>query len=163
MANHCNIINEWYVVILCNSRDTKRLVHTCIHLTDSYLESSLPSKDLVYSLVKCRQDQVSKGFIRIVLICFSQKDIEINSSTKIQRLTRTIQEQESILILAEPRLRFTISTKKGDQYCFLLPSDYERREWQESLQSLKAKCRWSLERSISERGKKSSPSISMMS
>ena len=77
----------------------------------------------------------------IVRLSTLQKDIEIGSHAKIPRLTRLIQEQESYLILAEPKLRFTISTKKGTQYCFLLPSDYERREWQESMQTLKTKCK----------------------
>lgn len=67
-----------------------------------------------------------------------QKKIESSESQKVQRLTRKLQDQESQLILAEPKLRLTVKTKSS-QYCFLLPSDYERREWQEALTSLKRK------------------------
>ncbi|XP_067940389.1 active breakpoint cluster region-related protein-like isoform X2 [Watersipora subatra] len=67
------------------------------------------------------------------------KNMDRSTNMKIQRLTKKIHDQEANLILAEPRLRFTFSTTRNQQFCFLLPSDYERRDLQETIQALKAK------------------------
>ncbi|KAM4620560.1 active breakpoint cluster region-related protein isoform 1-T1 [Polymixia lowei] len=59
--------------------------------------------------------------------------------SRVERLRKKMNEQESWLLLHSPTIPFRIHNKHGKSYLFLLSSDYERSEWRESIQKLKKK------------------------
>ncbi|XP_034033683.1 active breakpoint cluster region-related protein isoform X1 [Thalassophryne amazonica] len=59
--------------------------------------------------------------------------------TRVDRLRKKMNEQESWLLLHSPTIPFRIHNKHGKSYLFLLSSDYERSEWRESIQKLQKK------------------------
>uniref|UniRef100_UPI003AABE9F5 active breakpoint cluster region-related protein isoform X2 n=1 Tax=Centroberyx gerrardi TaxID=166262 RepID=UPI003AABE9F5 len=56
--------------------------------------------------------------------------------SRVERLRKKMNEQESWLLLHSPTIPFRIHNKHGKSYLFLLSSDYERSEWRESIQKL---------------------------
>uniref|UniRef100_A0A8C5GM25 Active breakpoint cluster region-related protein n=1 Tax=Gouania willdenowi TaxID=441366 RepID=A0A8C5GM25_GOUWI len=59
--------------------------------------------------------------------------------SRVERLRKKMNEQESWLLLHSPTIPFKIHNKHGKSYLFLLSSDYERSEWRESIQKLQKK------------------------
>ncbi|KAM9846694.1 active breakpoint cluster region-related protein isoform 1-T1 [Aulostomus maculatus] len=59
--------------------------------------------------------------------------------SRVDRLRKKMNEQESWLLLHSPTIPFRIHNKHGKSYLFLLSSDYERSEWRESIQKLQRK------------------------
>ncbi|XP_069003022.1 active breakpoint cluster region-related protein isoform X1 [Embiotoca jacksoni] len=59
--------------------------------------------------------------------------------SRVDRLRKKMNEQESWLLLHSPTIPFRIHNKHGKSYLFLLSSDYERSEWKESIQKLQKK------------------------
>ncbi|XP_038144365.1 active breakpoint cluster region-related protein isoform X2 [Cyprinodon tularosa] len=59
--------------------------------------------------------------------------------SRVERLRKKMNEQESWLLLHSPTIPFRIQNKHGKSYLFLLSSDYERSEWRESMQKLQKK------------------------
>uniref|UniRef100_A0A3Q0S1S5 ABR activator of RhoGEF and GTPase n=1 Tax=Amphilophus citrinellus TaxID=61819 RepID=A0A3Q0S1S5_AMPCI len=59
--------------------------------------------------------------------------------SRVERLRKKMNEQESWLLLHSPTIPFRILNKHGKSYLFLLSSDYERSEWRESIQKLQKK------------------------
>ncbi|XP_012726697.2 active breakpoint cluster region-related protein isoform X1 [Fundulus heteroclitus] len=59
--------------------------------------------------------------------------------SRVERLRKKMNEQESWLLLHSPTIPFRILNKHGKSYLFLLSSDYERSEWKESIQKLQKK------------------------
>ncbi|XP_028276687.1 active breakpoint cluster region-related protein isoform X1 [Parambassis ranga] len=59
--------------------------------------------------------------------------------SRVERLRKKMNEQESWLLLHSPTIPFRIYNKHGKSYLFLLSSDYERSEWRESIQKLQKK------------------------
>uniref|UniRef100_A0A669CTA9 ABR activator of RhoGEF and GTPase n=1 Tax=Oreochromis niloticus TaxID=8128 RepID=A0A669CTA9_ORENI len=59
--------------------------------------------------------------------------------SRVERLRKKMNEQESWLLLHSPTIPFRINNKHGKCYLFLLSSDYERSEWRESIQKLQKK------------------------
>ncbi|XP_042287208.1 active breakpoint cluster region-related protein isoform X1 [Thunnus maccoyii] len=59
--------------------------------------------------------------------------------SRVDRLRKKMNEQESWLLLHSPTIPFRIHNKHGKSYLFLLSSDYERSEWRESIQKLQKK------------------------
>ncbi|XP_059207013.1 active breakpoint cluster region-related protein isoform X1 [Centropristis striata] len=59
--------------------------------------------------------------------------------SRVDRLRKKMNEQESWLLLHSPTIPFRIHNKHGKSYQFLLSSDYERSEWRESIQKLQKK------------------------
>ncbi|XP_029704497.1 active breakpoint cluster region-related protein isoform X2 [Takifugu rubripes] len=59
--------------------------------------------------------------------------------SRVERLRKKMNEQESWLLLHSPTIPFCIHNKHGKSYLFLLSSDYERSEWRESIQKLQKK------------------------
>nr|XP_046266947.1 active breakpoint cluster region-related protein isoform X1 [Scatophagus argus] len=59
--------------------------------------------------------------------------------SRVERLRKKMNEQESWLLLHSPTIPFRIHNKHGKSYLFLLSSDYERSEWRESIQKLQKK------------------------
>ncbi|CAL8266733.1 unnamed protein product [Merluccius merluccius] len=59
--------------------------------------------------------------------------------SRVERLRKKMNEQESWLLLHSPTIPFRIHSKNGKSFLFLLSSDYERAEWRESIQRLKQK------------------------
>uniref|UniRef100_A0A8C9Z238 ABR activator of RhoGEF and GTPase n=1 Tax=Sander lucioperca TaxID=283035 RepID=A0A8C9Z238_SANLU len=59
--------------------------------------------------------------------------------SRVERLRKKMNEQESWLLLHSPTIPFRIHNKHGKSYQFLLSSDYERSEWRESIQKLQKK------------------------
>ncbi|XP_029956442.1 LOW QUALITY PROTEIN: active breakpoint cluster region-related protein [Salarias fasciatus] len=59
--------------------------------------------------------------------------------SRVERLRKKMNEQESWLLLHSPTIPFRIHNKHGKSYLFLLSSDYERSEWKESIQKLQKK------------------------
>ncbi|XP_039474177.1 active breakpoint cluster region-related protein isoform X2 [Oreochromis aureus] len=59
--------------------------------------------------------------------------------SRVERLRKKMNEQESWLLLHSPTIPFRIHNKHGKCYLFLLSSDYERSEWRESIQKLQKK------------------------
>ncbi|XP_029303228.1 active breakpoint cluster region-related protein isoform X4 [Cottoperca gobio] len=59
--------------------------------------------------------------------------------SRVERLRKKMNEQESWLLLHSPTIPFRIHNKHGKSYHFLLSSDYERSEWRESIQKLQKK------------------------
>ncbi|XP_076025177.1 active breakpoint cluster region-related protein isoform X5 [Genypterus blacodes] len=56
--------------------------------------------------------------------------------SRVERLRKKMNEQESWLLLQSPTIPFSINNNHGKSYLFLLSSDYERSEWRESIQKL---------------------------
>ncbi|XP_047462153.1 active breakpoint cluster region-related protein isoform X1 [Mugil cephalus] len=61
------------------------------------------------------------------------------AQSRVERLRKKMNEQESWLLLHSPTIPFRIQNKHGKSYLFLLSSDYERSEWRESIQKLQKK------------------------
>ncbi|XP_033833757.1 active breakpoint cluster region-related protein isoform X2 [Periophthalmus magnuspinnatus] len=59
--------------------------------------------------------------------------------SRVERLRKKMNEQESWLLMHSPTIPFRINNKHGKSYLFLLSSDYERSEWKESMQKLQKK------------------------
>ncbi|KAM9332290.1 active breakpoint cluster region-related protein isoform 1-T1 [Pholidichthys leucotaenia] len=59
--------------------------------------------------------------------------------SRVERLRKKMNEQESWLLLHSPTIPFRIHNKNGKSHQFLLSSDYERSEWKESIQKLQKK------------------------
>ncbi|XP_056267391.1 active breakpoint cluster region-related protein isoform X1 [Pseudoliparis swirei] len=59
--------------------------------------------------------------------------------SRVERLRKKMNEQESWLLLHSPTIPFRIHNKHGKSYHFLISSDYERSEWRESIQKLQKK------------------------
>uniref|UniRef100_A0A3Q3G3Y6 ABR activator of RhoGEF and GTPase n=1 Tax=Labrus bergylta TaxID=56723 RepID=A0A3Q3G3Y6_9LABR len=59
--------------------------------------------------------------------------------SRVERLRKKMNEQESWLLLHSPTIPFRVHNKHGKSYYFLLSSDYERSEWRESIQKLQKK------------------------
>ncbi|XP_017268089.1 active breakpoint cluster region-related protein isoform X2 [Kryptolebias marmoratus] len=59
--------------------------------------------------------------------------------SRVDRLRKKMNEQESWLLLHSPTIPFRIHNKHGKSFLFLLSSDYERSEWRESIQKLQKK------------------------
>ncbi|XP_034088860.1 active breakpoint cluster region-related protein isoform X1 [Gymnodraco acuticeps] len=59
--------------------------------------------------------------------------------SRVDRLRKKMNEQESWLLLHSPTIPFRVHNKHGKSYQFLLSSDYERSEWRESIQKLQKK------------------------
>ncbi|CAG5877555.1 unnamed protein product [Menidia menidia] len=59
--------------------------------------------------------------------------------SRVDRLRKKMNEQESWLLLHSPTIPFRIHNKHGKSFLFLLSSDYERSEWKESIQKLQKK------------------------
>uniref|UniRef100_A0A8D3BDR2 ABR activator of RhoGEF and GTPase n=1 Tax=Scophthalmus maximus TaxID=52904 RepID=A0A8D3BDR2_SCOMX len=59
--------------------------------------------------------------------------------SRVERLRKKMNEQESWLLTHSPTIPFRIHNKHGKSYLFLLSSDYERAEWRESIQKLQKK------------------------
>ncbi|XP_056140739.1 active breakpoint cluster region-related protein isoform X1 [Lampris incognitus] len=59
--------------------------------------------------------------------------------SRVERLRKKMNEQESWLLLHSPAIPFRIHNKHGKSYLFLISSDYERSEWKESIQKLQKK------------------------
>uniref|UniRef100_A0A7N8Y0G6 ABR activator of RhoGEF and GTPase n=1 Tax=Mastacembelus armatus TaxID=205130 RepID=A0A7N8Y0G6_9TELE len=59
--------------------------------------------------------------------------------SRVERLRKKMNEQESWLLLHSPTIPFRIHNKHGKSFLFLLSSDYERSEWRESIQKLQKK------------------------
>uniref|UniRef100_A0A7N8Y5Z7 ABR activator of RhoGEF and GTPase n=1 Tax=Mastacembelus armatus TaxID=205130 RepID=A0A7N8Y5Z7_9TELE len=55
--------------------------------------------------------------------------------SRVERLRKKMNEQESWLLLHSPTIPFRIHNKHGKSFLFLLSSDYERSEWRENLQA----------------------------
>uniref|UniRef100_A0A8C4ZG52 Active breakpoint cluster region-related protein n=1 Tax=Gadus morhua TaxID=8049 RepID=A0A8C4ZG52_GADMO len=56
--------------------------------------------------------------------------------SRVDRLRKKMNEQESWLLLHSPTIPFRIHNKHGKSFLFLISSDYERAEWRESIQRL---------------------------
>uniref|UniRef100_A0A3Q3LCI1 ABR activator of RhoGEF and GTPase n=1 Tax=Mastacembelus armatus TaxID=205130 RepID=A0A3Q3LCI1_9TELE len=69
--------------------------------------------------------------------------------SRVERLRKKMNEQESWLLLHSPTIPFRIHNKHGKSFLFLLSSDYERSEWRESIQKLQKKGNTDLESSSS--------------
>ncbi|KAJ3589534.1 hypothetical protein NHX12_010379, partial [Muraenolepis orangiensis] len=61
------------------------------------------------------------------------------SQSRVERLKKKMNEQESWLLLYSPSIPFRIHNKHGKSFLFLLSSDYERAEWRENIQRLMRK------------------------
>ncbi|KAM8899932.1 active breakpoint cluster region-related protein isoform 1-T1 [Spinachia spinachia] len=59
--------------------------------------------------------------------------------SRVDRLRKKMNEQESWLLLHSPTIPFRIHNRHGKSYQFLISSDYERSEWRESIQKLQKK------------------------
>ncbi|TNN82734.1 Active breakpoint cluster region-related protein [Liparis tanakae] len=59
--------------------------------------------------------------------------------SRVDRLRKKMNEQESWLLLHSPTIPFRIHNRHGKSYHFLISSDYERSEWRESIQKLQKK------------------------
>ncbi|XP_053296891.1 active breakpoint cluster region-related protein isoform X1 [Pleuronectes platessa] len=59
--------------------------------------------------------------------------------SRVERLRKKMNEQESWLLTHSPSIPFRIHNKHGKSYLFLISSDYERSEWRESIQKLQKK------------------------
>uniref|UniRef100_A0A673BD17 ABR activator of RhoGEF and GTPase n=1 Tax=Sphaeramia orbicularis TaxID=375764 RepID=A0A673BD17_9TELE len=59
--------------------------------------------------------------------------------SRVERLRKKMNEQESWLLMHSPTIPFRIHNKHGKSYLFLLSSDYERSEWRETIQKLQRK------------------------
>uniref|UniRef100_A0AAQ4RB82 ABR activator of RhoGEF and GTPase n=1 Tax=Gasterosteus aculeatus aculeatus TaxID=481459 RepID=A0AAQ4RB82_GASAC len=59
--------------------------------------------------------------------------------SRVERLRKKMNEQESWLLLHSPTIPFRIHNRHGKSYQFLISSDYERSEWRESIQKLQKK------------------------
>uniref|UniRef100_A0A8C7YPP8 ABR activator of RhoGEF and GTPase n=1 Tax=Oryzias sinensis TaxID=183150 RepID=A0A8C7YPP8_9TELE len=60
--------------------------------------------------------------------------------SRVERLRKKMNEQESWLLLHSPTIPFRVHNKHGKvTFLFLLSSDYERSEWRESIQKLQKK------------------------
>uniref|UniRef100_A0A8C2WL32 ABR activator of RhoGEF and GTPase n=1 Tax=Cyclopterus lumpus TaxID=8103 RepID=A0A8C2WL32_CYCLU len=59
--------------------------------------------------------------------------------SRVERLRKKMNEQESWLLLHSPTIPFRIHNRHGKSYHFLISSDYERSEWRESIQKLQKK------------------------
>ncbi|KAK9536207.1 hypothetical protein VZT92_006013 [Zoarces viviparus] len=59
--------------------------------------------------------------------------------SRVERLRKKMNEQESWLLLNSPTIPFRIHNRHGKSYQFLISSDYERSEWRESIQKLQKK------------------------
>uniref|UniRef100_A0A3P8WE07 ABR activator of RhoGEF and GTPase n=1 Tax=Cynoglossus semilaevis TaxID=244447 RepID=A0A3P8WE07_CYNSE len=59
--------------------------------------------------------------------------------SRVERLRKKMNEQESWLLTYSPTIPFRIHNKHGKSHLFLLSSDYERSEWRESIQKLQKK------------------------
>uniref|UniRef100_A0AAQ4QV63 ABR activator of RhoGEF and GTPase n=1 Tax=Gasterosteus aculeatus aculeatus TaxID=481459 RepID=A0AAQ4QV63_GASAC len=55
--------------------------------------------------------------------------------SRVERLRKKMNEQESWLLLHSPTIPFRIHNRHGKSYQFLISSDYERSEWRENLQA----------------------------
>ncbi|XP_074467956.1 active breakpoint cluster region-related protein isoform X2 [Sebastes fasciatus] len=59
--------------------------------------------------------------------------------SRVERLRKKMNEQESWLLLHSPTIPFRIHNKHGKSYQFLISSDYERAEWKEIIHKLQEK------------------------
>ncbi|XP_037603988.1 active breakpoint cluster region-related protein isoform X2 [Sebastes umbrosus] len=59
--------------------------------------------------------------------------------SRVERLRKKMNEQESWLLLHSPTIPFRIHNKHGKSYQFLISSDYERAEWKEIIHKLQKK------------------------
>uniref|UniRef100_A0A673B8V0 ABR activator of RhoGEF and GTPase n=1 Tax=Sphaeramia orbicularis TaxID=375764 RepID=A0A673B8V0_9TELE len=68
-----------------------------------------------------------------------QKEKAPKGQSRVERLRKKMNEQESWLLMHSPTIPFRIHNKHGKSYLFLLSSDYERSEWRETIQKLQRK------------------------
>ncbi|KAK0135199.1 Active breakpoint cluster region-related protein [Merluccius polli] len=101
------------------------------------LDDSEPSPHVQVS----HENEIEEAKIKIsVLKSEIQKEKKApKGQSRVERLRKKMNEQESWLLLHSPTIPFRIHSKNGKSFLFLLSSDYERAEWRESIQRLKQK------------------------
>ncbi|XP_052270328.1 active breakpoint cluster region-related protein-like isoform X21 [Dreissena polymorpha] len=58
----------------------------------------------------------------------------------VEKLKKKIQEQEASLVEGLPRLPLNLTVERFAPRTFLFPTDYEREEWREAIESQRVKC-----------------------
>ncbi|KAH3857559.1 hypothetical protein DPMN_100169 [Dreissena polymorpha] len=58
----------------------------------------------------------------------------------VEKLKKKIQEQEASLVEGLPRLPLNLTVERFAPRTFLFPTDYEREEWREAIDSQRVKC-----------------------
>uniref|UniRef100_A0A8C4I2B4 Active breakpoint cluster region-related protein n=1 Tax=Dicentrarchus labrax TaxID=13489 RepID=A0A8C4I2B4_DICLA len=102
---------------------------------------TLDDSDSCHSIQVLPEHEIEEMKIKIsVLKSEIQKEKKApKGQSRVERLRKKMNEQESWLLLHSPTIPFRIHNKHGKSYLFLLSSDYERSEWRESIQKLQKK------------------------
>ncbi|XP_036976146.1 active breakpoint cluster region-related protein isoform X1 [Acanthopagrus latus] len=102
---------------------------------------TLDESDTSHSIQVLPEHEIEEMKIKIsVLKSEIQKEKKApKGQSRVERLRKKMNEQESWLLLHSPTIPFRIHNKHGKSYLFLLSSDYERSEWRESIQKLQKK------------------------
>ncbi|KAM7374729.1 hypothetical protein PAMP_007370 [Pampus punctatissimus] len=102
---------------------------------------TLDDSDSCHSIQVLPEHEIEEMKIKIsVLKNEIQKEKKApKGQSRVDRLRKKMNEQESWLLLHSPTIPFRIHNKHGKSYLFLLSSDYERSEWKESIQKLQKK------------------------
>ncbi|KAI3373476.1 hypothetical protein L3Q82_022080 [Scortum barcoo] len=102
---------------------------------------TLEDSDSCHSIQVLPEHEIEEMKIKIsVLKSEIQKEKKApKGQSRVERLRKKMNEQESWLLLHSPTIPFRIHNKHGKGYLFLLSSDYERSEWRESIQKLQKK------------------------
>uniref|UniRef100_A0A671YJV4 ABR activator of RhoGEF and GTPase n=1 Tax=Sparus aurata TaxID=8175 RepID=A0A671YJV4_SPAAU len=98
---------------------------------------TLDESDTSHSIQVLPEHEIEEMKIKIsVLKSEIQKEKKApKGQSRVERLRKKMNEQESWLLLHSPTIPFRIHNKHGKSYLFLLSSDYERSEWRENLQA----------------------------
>ncbi|XP_061817971.1 active breakpoint cluster region-related protein isoform X1 [Nerophis lumbriciformis] len=99
---------------------------------------TLEESDSCHSIQVLPEYEIEEMKIKIsVLKSDIQKEKKApRGHSRVERMRKKMNEQESWLLLHSPTIPFRIHNKHGKSYLFLLSSDYERSEWRESIQKL---------------------------
>ncbi|XP_045895506.1 active breakpoint cluster region-related protein isoform X1 [Micropterus dolomieu] len=102
---------------------------------------TLDDSDSCHSIQVLPEHEIEEMKIKIsVLKSEIQKEKKApKGQSRVERLRKKMNEQESWLLLHSPTIPFRIHNKHGKSFLFLLSSDYERSEWRESIQKLQKK------------------------
>ncbi|XP_072302698.1 active breakpoint cluster region-related protein isoform X3 [Eucyclogobius newberryi] len=102
---------------------------------------TLDESDSCYSVQVLPEHEIEEMKMKIsVLKSEIQKERKApKGQSRVERLRKKMNEQESWLLMHSPTIPFRIHNKHGKSYLFLLSSDYERSEWKESIQKLQKK------------------------
>uniref|UniRef100_A0A8C6UTK2 ABR activator of RhoGEF and GTPase n=1 Tax=Neogobius melanostomus TaxID=47308 RepID=A0A8C6UTK2_9GOBI len=102
---------------------------------------TLDESDSCYNVQVLPEHEIEEMKMKIsVLKSEIQKERKApKGQSRVERLRKKMNEQESWLLMHSPTIPFCIHNKHGKSFLFLLSSDYERSEWKESIQKLQKK------------------------